>query len=1040
MKKNYKLFIFVLFLLFPLISAVNPSSSVWKDLTNTDIGNWQSSTSVIRIFFNPFDNLTYTQNSGASSILASYNSTSNVWTNITSLNDWGTTGYINVGHYNDTLYIGTQGNCNNHATGCGMGDAYYNGKWYVYNITSKNATEKPRWHWETSPVQIAVYSPYDNLTYLGGGKGRFGYYNETSNTYTDLTTTDTGNWMHHLAEQYWSPEVNDIVIANNGLVYTAGSYYQYVEGGKIGVYNKTSNIWTDLRPTNQSFTLMSVPSILNLEYDSTNNIIYTIGDGWVGYYNITANTWNLLTTNSTCLSSTYDSTNNLIYCGGGSGIFKVYNITSSIWTDLTNKDFNNWFPYTVYTMSYSSIQDKVYTAGQGGLFGVYETGSIFTDGIWYNISNTDTDNWMGAHINEIVFFNSYNNLTYIGQTNGHFGYYNRTSNISTNISSSIMPLTYINAITESYYPDCIFIGGLGGWGIYNVTLNNYTALPMFSEDSVNAITYDSVKDLVYIGGTHGAFSRYNKTSGVLTDLTGTDTANWMGHNPGTVTPDVASLVYNSNNGLIYTSSANNGVYNFTSNVWTVSLTFDSYSKLFYNSTTNSLFSYGSYYNEYNSSISTWSNITSTYCSHTGWPANNVIYDSSLNGFFSVCTSGQFFFFDINSLTSTNLSTTDAGNWVGSTNGYSITHDALNNLFYTGLGSGLLGVYSITDVTNNLPSAPTGSTLTSSDIYVGDILTVTGAGSIDYENDTITYLYEFYNSVNNILKQNYSSDNHYTIQSSDESDTIRVRILASTIYGNSTNYEELTKDIMTSPTCGDGTCNGAETCSTCSSDCGACGGGGVTPPVENITTIVNTTNHTDEIGNPIIVVGTTNDTSWQMSAGAGSFSYDLSIVPGTSKTKDIWFLNTGLTERDITLTCEDISGTGCQYVTYSINNFKLPPVKGQSTKVPFTINIPENMIEEEFIFNIVATDDLDQPGVLSATIKVPQNFFLISIAKLLSNKNMFGINNFPYWIIYAIMVLFLWLFTFYLGLKKLKSGVAISFATSLLLSLIILGFI
>ncbi|MEW5907863.1 MAG: hypothetical protein AB1643_01635 [Patescibacteria group bacterium] len=35
-----------------------------------------------------------------------------------------------------------------------------------------------------------------------------------------------------------------------------------------------------------------------------------------------------------------------------------------------------------------------------------------------------------------------------------------------------------------------------------------------------------------------------------------------------------------------------------------------------------------------------------------------------------------------------------------------------------------------------------------------------------------------------------------------------------------------------PTCGDGTCNGSETCSSCSADCGSCGGGGLPPETYN----------------------------------------------------------------------------------------------------------------------------------------------------------------------------------------------------------------
>ena len=53
------------------------------------------------------------------------------------------------------------------------------------------------------------------------------------------------------------------------------------------------------------------------------------------------------------------------------------------------------------------------------------------------------------------------------------------------------------------------------------------------------------------------------------------------------------------------------------------------------------------------------------------------------------------------------------------------------------------------------------------------------------------------------------------------------VRAEDYFGNSvaTSTEVSATPVAPTPSCGDGTCNGSETCSTCAADCGQCGGGG-----------------------------------------------------------------------------------------------------------------------------------------------------------------------------------------------------------------------
>jgi hypothetical protein len=104
------------------------------------------------------------------------------------------------------------------------------------------------------------------------------------------------------------------------------------------------------------------------------------------------------------------------------------------------------------------------------------------------------------------------------------------------------------------------------------------------------------------------------------------------------------------------------------------------------------------------------------------------------------------------------------------------------------------------IIDTLPTTPAGSSLTAGDVKVTETLTGTGAGSTDADSDVITYHYQFYNTNDSIERQAKSSDNTYVIVVTDAHDNIRVRIWATTTYGDSAAYEDENKQIAnTAPT-------------------------------------------------------------------------------------------------------------------------------------------------------------------------------------------------------------------------------------------------
>jgi len=286
------------------------------------------------------------------------------------------------------------------------------GNFGVYNITSNqwtnlNQTDSGNWV-GTSSLNSLAFDNFNNLIYIGLSLGKFGVYNITSNIWSDLSNTSIGNWSGSIS-------VNAVVYDDiNKLIYTGG--------GKLGVYNITSNVWTFLGNTSTGNWTGGL-TIFPLFYDNVTNLLYTgMSNGKLGVYNITSNIWSDLGNfiSKSILSIELDRNNNLIYAGFTAGNFGVYNITSNQWINLNQTDSGNWAGISdVRKVIYDPINNLVYTGLQNGKFGVYNP----IDNIWTDLSMIDKNNWLGTSVCGSGIYNNFNNLIYIGCQNGHFAVY-----------------------------------------------------------------------------------------------------------------------------------------------------------------------------------------------------------------------------------------------------------------------------------------------------------------------------------------------------------------------------------------------------------------------------------------------------------------------------------------------------------------------------------------------------------------------------------------------------------------------------------------
>lgn len=193
------------------------------------------------------------------------------------------------------------------------------------------------------------------------------------------------------------------------------------------------------------------------------------------------------------------------------------------------------------------------------------------------------------------------------------------------------------------------------------------------------------------------------------------------------------------------------------------------------------------------------------------------------------------------------------------------------------------------------------------------------------------------------------------------------------------------------------------------------------------------------GSTTIINNNGGSGEWSMKTSDGSAAYIINLLTNTERTKAILFQNLGSSSRKISLSCEDIDGELCSYVTFEESQFDLPLAKDISISKTFTVYLPKDLELSDYKFNIIARDVEGNEGVITVTANTNLNFFIKIGTKLISSKS-FGETSIPYIFIF----LGLWVLGGFLLnltiLKKSKGGGAISLILGLFISLAIIFFL
>src|SRR3990172_32612 len=312
--------------------------------------------------------------------------------------------------------------------------------WIAGNWYNLTGTDTANW-FGSNNGRDATYDSTNDLVYIGLNSGLFGVYNRTSNITTDLSGTDTGNWIG-------TSDVQGVTYPVDNLIYLG------VSEGRFGVYNQTSNISVNLSGTDTADWIGSVDGINEIVYASNNLFYLAIDNGKFGVYNQTSNITTDLSTTDTgnwvALSSivdlAYDSARDLVYTGMVGGKFGVYNITSNVWTDLSATDAANWVgTSTVQSVVYDSIHNLTYTGISAGKLGVYN----LTSNIWSDLSATDIDNWAGTQTTNAFAYDSTRDVIYTIMSSGYFGVYAASSVITSSCTTITSSTTLTSDVSST---------------------------------------------------------------------------------------------------------------------------------------------------------------------------------------------------------------------------------------------------------------------------------------------------------------------------------------------------------------------------------------------------------------------------------------------------------------------------------------------------------------------------------------------------------------------------------------------------------------
>jgi hypothetical protein len=203
-------------------------------------------------------------------------------------------------------------------------------------------------------------------------------------------------------------------------------------------------------------------------------------------------------------------------------------------------------------------------------------------GNWIDLSDTDPDNWVGSNNILSIDYDSNNNIIYTGGFQGHFGYYNSSSNLWIDLRGTAPGSWPSNARIDSVLVDtnnniAWTINVARNIGRYNLTSNVWEFIfHIPSGDCLNPerSSIDKTNQIIWISCSQGTgFGYYNISSNTFTNVFNRDTSSFFKETPGFSLFNTEMVSFDENNNLVWIGTGNFdegnfGYYNISSNTMT----------------------------------------------------------------------------------------------------------------------------------------------------------------------------------------------------------------------------------------------------------------------------------------------------------------------------------------------------------------------------------------------------------------------------------------------------------------------------------------
>lgn len=438
--------------------------------------------------------------------------------------------------------------------------------------------------------------------YIGAVHGRFAKFNKTTGVLTDLTSKIYSFWGTY--------DINALLLdSSHKVIYLGGpsnfaryNLASYSSGGTYpdadtayNLYSKLATLYPSSGSTNYTLALDSSHDVLYLGFAAGrlaryNTTFYSGGGTYPTadtIYALDAKISSFWST-STIYALSFDAIHDVLYVGGDSGKLARYNTTSyagggtyptaDTAYDLTDKISSVVGSNSIRSLAFDTVNYVLYFVCHAGKFMLYNTDAYTGEGTYpladtaYDLTSKISSFWGTTNVYALSFDSSKKAL-YLGGGGSRFARYNTyffpgggtysaadtAYNLFSKISSYMGSSYNVNAMTFDSSLDAVFLGGLaikfvryntdtyssgGSYPLADTSYDFTSTMGTFWEgNTINAMVYGE-SNTIYIGGLYGKFAKYNTQTETFTDLSSKLTS---------ISTSFAtySLVFDSLNNVLY---------------------------------------------------------------------------------------------------------------------------------------------------------------------------------------------------------------------------------------------------------------------------------------------------------------------------------------------------------------------------------------------------------------------------------------------------------------------------------------------------------